>query len=217
MGTNDFFAYILVVFICALIAVIELINTFKSYAENAIKNRWAWWSVIINCLFGVFILYIMTTIIDIKKNIIVIALSVGFGFQVFIRTNFIIARQNLGMASDKDFTINVGWIYQNLQDFFKKQIEKSLMKEKRQLQLKVRKKFSVEEIKHLALDSLPNLSLYDTDQIEKFKEYIGGVVNSQNISETSKLSTLVNFIIDKAGIDYIEDFLKKNKKKGNKN
>lgn len=204
-------SYLVVIGISALIGLLEIVNTFEAQPVKALGTLWAWLSIVTNSLSGVLILFILTYIINIDVNPLYLALAVGFGFQTFVRTNFVIAKNTLGSSSPKDYSINVGFIYDQLQNFFKRRIEKYLALEKQKLYRNLLQKFpTTEEIKEIAQELIHQHPHFDED-MNKLYDYINSIADNPEFSEDRKRFTLANFIITRADSKYIETLLKEKK------
>ncbi len=127
--TNMIAPYFFVGVLGAVVALAELVSTFKTYPREALLTRWAQVLVFINVVAAILALIIVeVTMAD--MNPVLRVLSVGVGFQALIRTRFVLAKPIDG-NQEGEVSLNLGWLYDQFQNLCRTQIDLELMKNRR--------------------------------------------------------------------------------------
>lgn len=113
----------------AVVALAELVSTFKTYPREALRTQWAQILVFINVVTAILALIIVEVTMP-QMNPVLRVLSVGVGFQALIRTRFVLAKPIDG-RQEGEVSLNLGWLYDQFQNLCRTQIDLELMKNRR--------------------------------------------------------------------------------------
>lgn len=113
----------------AVVALAELVSTFKTYPREALRTQWAQILVFLNVVAAILALIVVELTMP-SMNPVLRVLSVGVGFQALIRTRFVLAKPING-SSNGEVSLNLGWVYDQFQNLCRTQIDLELMNNRR--------------------------------------------------------------------------------------
>lgn len=197
--------YAIVLILGAIVGLAEIIATFSQAPREAFRTLWAWILTGANMVaavgvFAIFNLYVKNV------NPILLAVAVGVGFPTLIRTKFTVAKQFMG---GEDLSINIGWLYDQFLGWFKSEIDISIVNTRLKIIDKLIKKIKeINELRQIAYTILHERSLLTQEDVERFKKYIDGIVESETIPKRAKQVALAKFIWNLGGRDYIKNLIR---------
>ncbi len=195
--------YLMVGGLGAIVGLAELSKTFSDYPREAIAARWGQYLIWLNAIAAMFAFFVARLYAPPETNIVILILSVGFGFPALIRTKFTFAKE-LGGEDSADSSVNVGWLYEQFQYLCKKQIDLELMSYRRTQVDRLLGRFStVQELYQTAVYTLnARATLTPEEEAAKLEE-LQKAIDPKLSADLARLN-LGLLILELGGVSYVD-------------
>ncbi|MBC8456639.1 MAG: hypothetical protein H8D67_01425 [Deltaproteobacteria bacterium] len=128
--------YLIVGLIGLIIGFVEVVSTFDSRAPLVLSYiraaGWTWGLILFNGCINVLVFAIVMRLTGDQYSIL-FSFIVGFGLPIVLRTKFTITR-NIKLEREKDVTVNIGWMSEQIQRLFLIQIDRAFLEPQPHLQ-----------------------------------------------------------------------------------
>jgi hypothetical protein len=212
MAPQPWEAYVLVAALGGLVGLAEILSTFSSTPLLALRTLWAWLLVALNAGTAVLALWIVFHLLPDTSDPLLIALAVGLGFPALIRTNFTLARRlgsEAGVGEGQALSINLGWLYEQFQNFVRTQIDLALVLQRQALLRPLVEKYpNLEELVSIAHNLIQERALFSREEIGQMQKYVEDVQEDEKLAESVKRVTLARFILDVGGPGYVKELIR---------
>ncbi|MCP2519824.1 hypothetical protein NLB96_02455 [Candidatus Aminicenantes bacterium AC-335-K20] len=196
--------YIIVFGLGAIVGIAEIIATFSQNPREAFRTSWAWILVSVNALTATGVFAIIRFYAK-NFNTFLLAVGIGIGFPMLIRTKFTIAKKFMG---GEDLSINIGWVYDQFLGWFKSEIDIAIVNKRLKMVSKLISKIpDIQKLKIIAHTILQERTILSYEEIKKYEKYINDIVNSLEIPEKAKQVALAKFILNMGGKEYVKSLI----------
>lgn len=115
-----------------ILAVAEMLFTFRDMPGEALGNRWAAFLIAVNAGAAAAVLGLVKGLSGVDYSYSVV-LAVGFGFPVLVRTRFTVIKQLPAASDGEGLGVNIGSVYGALQKLCRTQIDYILVAKRDEL------------------------------------------------------------------------------------
>lgn len=222
MLTEPWEAYLLVAGLGGSVGLAEILSTFSTTPLLALRTLWAGLLVALNAGTAALALWIVFRFLPPTADPLLVALAVGLGFPALIRTNFTLAKRlesGVGGGEGQALSVNLGWLYDQFQNFVRTQIDLALVLQRQALlRPLVEQYLDWEELVDIAHHLIQERALFSPEQIGQMQDYVEGVKRNEKLAEPVKRVTLARFILDVGGPGYVKELIRSHRpgKRGRK-
>lgn len=199
--------YLLAGGISFLVALAEIVTVFEKAPLRAVRTGGAVLLVLLNAAFAMLVLFLIYTLFP-KADSPLVALAVGLGLPVLVRTRFTVFKPMPGTVGSEGIAIQLDDLYDRLQRFCRRQIDVALAAERVRLVDRAIREVEMSELERRARLLLEG-GLVLTDPA-KGREYVDRILRAEYAEERKKI-LLAFAILDHGGAPMLADMMRKPK------
>ncbi len=183
------------------VGITEL-SSYKELWREAIGARWGMYLILLNTAVAA-LAYVAVRAYMPETDPFLLAISVGVGFPALIRTKFTLVKQ-FGGEGGSDIALNLGWLYDQFQNFCRQEIDKEIFTFRQVVANKLIEQYpTIQELYQLALYTLKTRTNLPLVEEEARLKDLQELIDPQVPPEVARIN-LGLFVLELGGVGYVD-------------